>query len=411
MQHKNSDSNIQWFMLALAALTHTFVVAMPTMCMPVLFDEISVDLDLTLVQIGAIWGIGSIAGLFTGLAGGSIGDRYGTRRTLAIACLLAGSAGALRGFANDFYTLSATFFIFGFLTPAIPINVHKVCGQWFSKKRLGLANGIVSAGMALGFAVGSMISATLLSPWLGGWNNVLFLYGAISIAISIIWVFTPDAPTESAPVTGKPKSDVLTMRGAFLQVIRLKNIWFLAIAMMGLGGCINGLLGYLPLYLRDIGWAEASADGALSAFHTISLICAIPIALISDRLRSRKTILIIGTVMIVTGTGLLSTVSGSLIWIAVLMAGMFRDGFMAVFMTTTIELEGVGPFAGTAMGTVGILSRLSGLVSPPLGNSLASIDPGLPFVFWAVLGVTALWGFSQVTEGREMVAPQPSPAS
>jgi len=39
------------------ALTHTVAVAMPVMCMPVLFQEISEDLGLSLVQIGSIWGL------------------------------------------------------------------------------------------------------------------------------------------------------------------------------------------------------------------------------------------------------------------------------------------------------------------------------------------------------------------
>ena len=47
----------KWLILALAAFTFTFVVAIPHMSMPVLFDEISADLNLSLVQIGWIWGI------------------------------------------------------------------------------------------------------------------------------------------------------------------------------------------------------------------------------------------------------------------------------------------------------------------------------------------------------------------
>ena len=46
-------SRYRWYVLGLAALTYTFAVAMPRMCMPVLFKEISIDLDLSLVQIGA----------------------------------------------------------------------------------------------------------------------------------------------------------------------------------------------------------------------------------------------------------------------------------------------------------------------------------------------------------------------
>ena len=52
------QTSYKWYALALAALTHTFVVAIPTMAMPVLFKEISEDLGLSLVQIGAYLGSG-----------------------------------------------------------------------------------------------------------------------------------------------------------------------------------------------------------------------------------------------------------------------------------------------------------------------------------------------------------------
>ena len=82
----------KWLVLALSAFTFTFVVAIPQMSLPVLFDEISADLGLSLVQVGWIWGIGSVLGILVGLVGGPIGDRFGPRRTLAVACLLMGIA-------------------------------------------------------------------------------------------------------------------------------------------------------------------------------------------------------------------------------------------------------------------------------------------------------------------------------
>ena len=122
-------------------------------------------------------------------------------------------------------------------------------------------------------------------------------------------------------------------------------------------------------------------------------------------MRYGKVILVAATVMIATGTGLLSIVGGSMIWVSVIMAGIFRDGFMAILMTTIIELEGVGArYAGTAMGFVMLFSRFGGLISPPLGNALAEIDFSLPFAFWSMMGVMALVGFSSIMEKRSLLA-------
>ncbi len=392
----SSGSGYRWYVLALAALTFTFVVAMPTMCMPVLFEEISRDLDLSLVQIGAVWGIVPLAGAFVVLIGGLLGDRFGARRVLAAACLLAGLAGALRGLSVDFLTLTATLFLLGLLTAIIPPVVHKTCGVWFSGRYLGLANGVASTGMAVGFTAAAMISATVLSPLLGGWRNVLFLYGAISVIVSVFWLLARNEPTQAeSPDT---HVDTVPFRQALSRVVRIRAVWFLGLILVGQTGCVQGMLGYLPLYLRDIGWSGASADGALAAFNATSMMAVVPITLLSDRLfnrlGSRKEVLLGATLMTAIGVGLLSVVGGALVWVAVVVAGIVRDGFMAVLMTTIIETEEVGAtYAGTAMGLVLTASRLASSASPPIGNSLAHINGGLPFVFWAALAAVALSGF------------------
>jgi MFS family permease len=372
--------------------------------MPVLFAEMSEDLGLSLVQVGTIWGTASLAGLFTGLAGGAIGDRFGTKRTLAIGCLAIGLTGVLQGFSNSFATLFGTVFLGGLVGAVVPTNLHKVCGVWFSRRQLGLANGAISAGMALGFMVGSMISATVLSPWLGGWRQVLFFYGGVALVMSVPWALTRSAPSEVKLSTGS--DGTTSMRGALSRVVRLRSVWLLGLAMLGVGGCIQGLLGYLPLYLRGIGWPAVRADAALSSFHAISLASVFPLVLLSDKLGLRKRFLVAAALMIAVGVGLLTVASGTAIWIAVLMAGAVRDGYMGIFMATVTEVDGVGAaYAGTALGLTSTLSRVGGLLAPPLGNSLASFDLRMPFVLWAVMALLGFVAFWLVKETKPQEGP------
>lgn len=71
---------------------------------------------------------------------------------------------------------------------------------------------------------------------------------------------------------------------------------------------------------------------------------------------------------------------------AVLMAGISRDGFMAITMTAIIEEEGIGArFAGTAIGLNMSIIGITGVIAPPIGNWLAGFNKGLPFLFWASL--------------------------
>jgi MFS family permease len=376
-------------MLCLVVLTNMLVVAMPIMGMSVLAKEISQDLGLNLVQVGFVWGLGSLLSVLTSLLGGAIGDKLGPKRVLIVSSLLAGLLGAARGLAVDFSSMIVIVILFGALTPFVTMNGFKIVGQWFPAQQLGLANGLISMGMALGFLLGSLLSATIFSPLLGGWRNVLIAYGIAGALLSVPWFFV-----RILPLHHQSTGQHLSMRAAVLHVLRLKNIWLLGFTLFGVSGCIQGVLGYLPLYLRNMGWDAIRADGALSAFHTISMIFVMPIALWSDRLGSRKRLLLTATLMIALGTGLLSFVTGGWIWPAVLLTGFVRDAFMAIIITMVIETEGVGPiYAGTATGFTMAISGIGNVIAPPLGNSLAVLWPSAPFAFWSgltVLGMVCL---------------------
>jgi cyanate permease len=312
--------------------------------------------------------------------------------------VLIGITGALRAFSTDFVTLSATVFLGGLLGPIIPLSLHKACGVWFSGRHLGLANGFVAGGMAFGFMVGAMVSATVLSPLLGGWRQVMIFYGLVAVLMCIPWALSRAAPDdESAARAG----NTMSMRHTLSHVVRLKSVWILGLALLGIGGGVQGALGYLPLYLREIGWPGPSADGALATFHAMSLLMVFPIALLSDRLGSRKRFLMVAALMIVTGIGSLAFVPGPLVWAAVILSGLVRDGFMAIYMTMITELDGVGAlYVGTAMGLSGTLSRVGGLMAPPLGNSLATYNLSLPFLFWAGMGLMGFVCLYFVKEGK-----------
>jgi cyanate permease len=286
--------------------------------------------------------------------------------------------------------LALTTLIAGFGQWSIPMNIHKTCGIWFPEKQLGMANGAVAFGMAFGFLLGSLLAATVFSPILGGWRNVLFVYGAVAIVFSMFWWFSQ----EKAGVEGQQCNQMITFRKAIGHVVRLRNVWLLCIATAGVTGCVYGMLGFLPLHLRDLGWEPAIADSTLASFHAVSMLFTIPIALFSDRVGSRRGVLMASAILIGTGTGLLGFTSGALISVAVLLAGISRDGFMAITMTAVMEEKGIGArFAGTATGLNMSVIGISNFFAPPVGNWLAKFGTGFPFLFWAALVFLGFTGY------------------
>jgi len=393
----NNSLKKHWYILALITITGTLVAAIPFSCMPVLFKEISNDLGLDLVQVGTVWGISGLAGLFVSLIGGVLSDKFGIKRILVIFCILTGITGALRGLSNDFFSLTATVFLNGLVRLIIPVAVVKSIGMWFRGPRLGLAQGIGAMGMGLGLMLGPLISATVLSPALGGWRNVMYFYGGISAFVGILW-FTVGRPPPVEQIENSTDARV-SLRQAFGKLIRLKALWLLGLALMFRSGGLMGMTGYLPLYLKDKGWNDAAADGTLSIFYAVSTLCVVPLSFLSDKLGSRKVIMLPAIIVTTVCTGILPIVPDGVVWVLMVLAGMFMDGFMALVTTMLLETKGVGmAYTGMAFGMIFTVAQMGSLVSPPVGNAFAHINAGLPFVFWAILSLVALGIFSFVKE-------------
>ena len=394
-----SATSYKWYVLALGAFTFTLVVAIPTMSLPVLFEEIRSELNLSLVQVGWIWGMGSFMSIVMGLVGGTLGDRFGPKNMLTVICVLVGVTGAARAFATDFFSLAATMFLLGLFLPAIPMNVHKTCALWFPGPQLGMANGVVSVGMAFGFMLGSLLAATVFSPLVGGWRNLLMVYGAVAVLVGLLWYLSKPVAEDDDTAAARKKS---SLPEALSHVASIRNVWLFALATMGISGCVNGALGYLPLYLREAGWLPVTADSAAASFHAASMLAAIPIALLSDRLRVRKGILMVAAGLICTGIGLLAFVHGPLIWPAILTAGVVRDGFMAITMTSIMEVRGVGArYAGTATGLAMAFMGIANVIAPPLGNSLARFGASVPFLLWSGMALTGLLVYTLIRRPAE----------
>jgi MFS family permease len=380
----------KWTILILGCLTNALVVAVQGMGVSVLLPEITNDLNLSLVQAGLIWGMASLPSILSFIIAGSIIDKWGPKRVLIIACLLVGLIGASRGLAVNFSTLLITVFLFGFFSPFIPLSNIKNVGLWFEDETFGTANGILSLGMALGFFAGSMVSASFISPWLGGWRYTLIFYGLIGLLFAIPWLFTQSNYDPS----NQQDSEKQTIWGGMKHIFSVRNVWLLGFALLGYNGAVQGFLGYVPLFLRNIGWQEVRADSLAATFHLASLFFTIPLAFLSDKIASRKRLVIAAASLTALGIGLFFVLEGNLLWGAVIAAGLGRDGIMAILFTMVLETRGIGKlYSGIATGFVMIFGSIGALLAPPAGNTLASVSPETPFLFWAglcVLGVVSI---------------------
>ncbi len=377
-------------------LSAALASAAPRMALGVLLPEIVQDLDLSLVQVGLIWGTETLTGIVASVLGGSLSDRYGARASLVTGCALAGFFGVIRGFAPNFGFLLATSFLIGPFAALIPINLHKAGAQVFPRSQLAIANGGVSVGMALGFVTGAFTAATYLSPALGGWSQVMRLTGMVSMLLGLIWALLPRWTGVAYTAARAART---SMQASILHVWGIRDVRVISFAVLGYGACVEGMLGFLPLYLRDVGWVADRADLALTTFHIASMVATIPLTLLSDRWRNRQGFLVLGSCLLAIATALVPLLPGATLFVAMLVGGLMRDAFMSIFITRLMESKGVGPqYAGGALGLAMMGLRLGGALSPPIGNALAVVWLGAPFLFWTLFCVLPILVFVRLPD-------------
>ena len=325
-----------------------------------------------------------------------IADKFGASRTIGVACLLTGIVGALRGVSNGFASLTAVMFLLGLVSIPLSAATFKAAGQWFPAKQLGLANGLLAAGMGVGNMLGASISATVLSPLFGSWRNLMYAYGVVALIIGILWLTTKRSPTTGNAL---PAFKTIPFRQSLSHVVRLKSVWIIGIFVLCFAGYSGGLMGYIPLYLRNVGWSAVSADNALALFAGTSIVGVIALSVLSDKLGRRKIILYGSVISVVIAVGLLAIFGGSVAWLSMVLAGLAQETFWALSTTVLIETEGVGPaYAGTALGLTNSIGAIGGFLVPPIGNRLAVIDPRLTFLFWLILAVGAFFAIRFIKE-------------
>ena len=395
-----NKSYYKWYILFLGMMSYFFIAGVSRMCMPVLFKEISEDLGLSMLDIGFVWGMDPLAGVFIALPGGLIVDRFGVKRTMLFIGIFAGLFGALRGFSTNFISMAATMYLFGLMAATMPSIIPKVTAEWFQGKELGVSNGLLNIVWALGSMSATMFSATYFSPLLGGWRRVMFVYGVPCVLMGLIWIFTgKDRPDEEG--SDKVSNDKRSLLNSLRHVIKIREVWLLGFITFTYWGSSMGLVGYLPTYLKIIGWTTLQADSAVTVMAGFALLGTLPVVLLSDRLGYRKGVMLVSFIIMVITVFALPFFEGPFVWVLIILTGITRTGVAALFNVMVIEIDEVGSeYSGTAIGLVSAIGMFGAFMAPPLGNSFAVYNSGYPFLFWACLAAAGLPLFAFLKKER-----------
>ncbi|MFC1953378.1 nitrate/nitrite transporter [Chloroflexota bacterium] len=399
MVDKSQPQN-QWFVLIIATLILVGAIGIPFSAMPVLFSRIIQDLQLTLAQMGMIWGVLPLGGAIAAIPGGLLGDRLDTRKFIGVGCFVIAVISGLRGISGNYATLIIFMFLCGIAITAVIPNFTKVVSLFFPPRQLGLAIGILNSGVNIGGILTTALGATVILPLVGTWRNVLFLYSAIGITLGIIWLLAIREIKQNQMVTDTDsiaRKD--SVRKTLGRVLRVKDMRLLMIASMLLAGSFLALLGYMPIYLENTGVPKSTGDMISSTIFVAGILGSLVIPTLSDRIGSRKRVLIVCTAVIGISIFLLSISDTKFFWILVPIIGATFMGAIAVSLVIPLELKEIGPtYGASAAGLLIASHNIGGFIWPTIGGKLAEVNQSWPFIFWAILVFAATTCFFFIGE-------------
>jgi len=384
---KETHTLNKWSILLLNTTVFLGIVGIPFTAMPVLFGSITNELNLTLLQIGVIWGCFSLGMTFGSFLGGLAGDRFGLYKIIGILCFTVALTNGLRALSVDYISLSVSMLLCGFAVGAAIPTVNRIPGLYFPPSQLGVAVGITNSGFSIGAMLSTALGATLILSLVGSWQNVLFIYSGICIILGIVWLYLMRG---TSPHQNKADTSIVEKHVPFREalgvIFRSKDMRLILIVNVAVMGSFTAIVGYLPTFLVNAGLPKNTGDTISSTIFIAGIMGAILIPIISDKIGRRKVIIIACAAIMGVGTSLLAISNAAFSGFLVPVIGFVYMGVVALCYTTVLEIKEIGSaFGATALGLAVTSQNVGGFFLPIIGGFLATTNISWPFIFWATI--------------------------
>ena len=366
----NRIVNYSWVVFGIALCAQTTALGLAMTCIPPFLTTIAEEMNLTSTQVGTAWGMIGLGALLFSVLGGLTSDRFGVRWTGFIGLLLLATGGTMRGLARDYGELLAAMFLFGAAIGLTRPNFPRALSQWFPHNRLGMVNGLLAGGSALGAALSMAFSVSTIGPAVGGWRNITIILGGLTLLLAIAWFILVK---ERLGERSAPKSSAV-IKG-FGLVLRSKPIWMLSIAALLLFGHSSAWSSHFPGFFEvKHGMTKAMAGQIVSITLFSGVIAGIFGPTLSDRIGSRKPAILLACV----AGGICNMLQGSFlgpVLTIILLIMPFGVGTIApLLMTIPFELKELPrSVAGAAIGMILSFQNLGTFIYPILSGKLIDL--------------------------------------
>ena len=325
-------------------------------------------------------------------------DRFNVYRLMATGLLLWAVSTLLMGFAGGFLSLLVLRVMLGVGESIAFPGTSKIIAEQVPAERRGLANAVVSTGIALGPAAGTLAGGLILASW--GWRPIFIAFGLVTLLWLIPWqatVRTIASPGQAAAVA-KAKEQV-----PIASLIGRWPLWSMSIAHIASNYGFYFLLIWLPNYLVN---ARGLSIGEMTTLATLGYVAqaaaAIGFGLWSDRwtrsgrpeaLIRRWMMIIAQIVQGVAIVGVLAAGSSLAVGVWLIVAGI-ATGSLSLNIYAVAQMFAGPRAAGSWIGFQNAVGNsFSGILGPVIAGMIvdAAGYDGAFYVAAAVALFGGLW--------------------
>jgi MFS family permease len=255
------------FAFALAVVTY-----LDRVCISAAAPFIMADLQLTMLQMGVVFGAFTMAYSLFEVPSGWRGDVVGARRVLARIVVWWSAFTMLTGAAWSFRSLVAIRFVFGAGEAGAFPNIQHSFSRWFPSRERGRANGVLFLGSRLGGALAPGLAILLIQRW--GWRVSFVVFGAVGIVWAVAWhAWYRDSPAEHPGVDAGERAwigqDGAASAAAHVDVpwrrlLTTPNLYAICGMYFAFGYGLYFYFTWLPTYLVRVLGFSALAGGILA---------------------------------------------------------------------------------------------------------------------------------------------------
>lgn len=328
--------------------------------MPILREVFALDLS----QGGALMSVFAITGLLLALPTGLVMQRLGLKATglIALGCLIVGGgAGALAGSAG---LLLASRVVEGIGMGLITVAAPAIIAAWFPPHKQGMAMGLWATWVPVGNVLMYNLAPAASAAW--GWQAVWWGsagFAALAFALFAGLMRMP-AVTAAAPPAGDGQA-------GFRRALANRDIWLLALSF----GCFNlvflAIGTFYPTFLNEVHAFPLPQAAFVASISTSMVLVSAPAAgWLSDRIGSRRWLLVAGLAAIAAILLLPFRVSGGQIYALMVVMGLLTGIVPAVTFAAVPEVMTRPQLAGAGMAVVSVGQNAGMVVGPVLFGSL-----------------------------------------